>query len=182
MTRSISPRSLASRRLLGCLCLAALCGVARTDPAAAQTAAHAAVQASEHTAAHHDFRIAKGAFLLDGKPLQIISGEMHYARIPRAYWRQRLRMAKAMGLNTIATYVFWNYHEVRPGVFDFRTGNRDLAAFIRLAQEEGLWVIVRPGPYSCAEWEFGGFPWWLLETPGIRVRSSDPRFLAPAGK
>ncbi|MGH7634081.1 MAG: glycoside hydrolase family 35 protein, partial [Gemmatimonadaceae bacterium] len=182
MTRSISPRSLASRRLLGCLCLAALCGVARTDPAAAQTAAHAAVQASEHTAAHHDFRIAKGAFLLDGKPLQIISGEMHYARIPRAYWSQRLQMAKAMGLNTIATYVFWNYHEVRPGVFDFHTGNRDLAEFIRLAQQEGLWVILRPGPYVCAEWDFGGLPSYLLKTPAVTVRDDDPRYLRAANR
>jgi len=86
--------------------------------------------------ATHKFAIAEGAFRLDGQPLQIISGEMHFARIPREYWRHRLRMAKAMGLNTIATYVFWNYHESRPGVFDFRTGNRDLATFVRLAQDQ----------------------------------------------
>ena len=126
----------------------------------------------------HTFAIADGAFRLDGKPLQIISGEMHFARIPREYWRHRLRMAKAMGLNTIATYVFWNYHEIKPGVFDFRTGNRDLAAFVRMAQEEGLWVILRPGPYACAEWDFGGFPFYLLKDPDLKVRSSDPRFLA----
>ncbi len=128
----------------------------------------------------HTFAIADGAFQLDGKPLQIISGEMHFARIPREYWRHRLRMAKAMGLNTIATYVFWNYHETRPGVFDFRTGNRDLAAFVRIAQEEGLWVILRPGPYACAEWDFGGFPSYLLKEPDLKVRSKDPRFLAAA--
>jgi beta-galactosidase len=128
----------------------------------------------------HDFRIAKGAFLLDGKPFQIISGELHYARIPREYWRHRLKMAKAMGLNTIATYVFWNYHEVRPGVFDFHTGNRDLAEFLRIAQEEGLWVILRPGPYVCAEWDFGGLPSYLLKTPAVKVRSDDPRYLAAA--
>ena len=130
--------------------------------------------------ATHAFTISDGAFRLDGKPLQIISGEMHFARIPREYWRHRLRMARAMGLNTVATYVFWNYHEVRPGVFDFRTGNRDLAAFVRMAQEEGLWVILRPGPYACAEWDFGGFPSYLLKEPDLKVRSSDPRFLAAA--
>lgn len=130
----------------------------------------------------HTFAIGTGAFLLDGTPLQIISGEMHYARIPRAYWRHRLRMAKAMGLNTIATYVFWNYHEVRPGVFDFHTGNRDLAEFIRDAQEEGLWVILRPGPYVCAEWDLGGIPSYLLASPAIHVRSSDPRYQAAAAR
>src|SRR6185437_11502628 len=123
----------------------------------------------------HTFAIGTGAFLVDGAPLQIISGEMHYARIARAYWRHRMRMAKAMGLNTIATYVFWNYHELRPGVFDFHTGNRDLAEFIRDAQEEGLWVILRPGPYACAEWHFGGLPSYLLKTPAVAVRSNDPR-------
>ena len=128
----------------------------------------------------HTFTIADGAFRLDGKPLQIISGEMHFARIPREYWRHRLRMAKAMGLNTIATYVFWNYHEVRPGVFDFRTGNRDLAAFVKIAQEEGLWVILRPGPYACAEWDFGGLPSYLLKELDLKVRSKDPRFLDAA--
>lgn len=130
----------------------------------------------------HDFRIADGSFLLDGRPFQIISGEMHYARIPREYWRHRLRMARAMGLNTISTYVFWNDHEVRPGVFDFHTGNRDLAEFIRMAQQEGLWVILRPGPYVCAEWEFGGLPSYLLKMRDLQVRSSDPRYLAAANR
>ena len=127
--------------------------------------------------AGHTFAIADGAFRLDGKPMQIISGEMHFARIPREYWRQRLRMAKAMGLNAIATYVFWNYHEVRPGVWDFHTGNRNLAAFVKTAQEEGLWVILRPGPYACAEWDFGGYPSYLLKEADLKVRSKDPRFL-----
>ena len=117
------------------------------------------------------------AFLLDGRPLQIISGEMHYPRIPREYWRHRMRMARAMGLNTITTYVFWNLHEPRPGVYDFR-GNNDVAAFIRTAQEEGLHVILRPGPYVCAEWDFGGYPGWLVADTTVVVRSTDPRFLA----
>ncbi len=139
-----------------------------------------AVRAVPAQRARHSFAIADGAFTLDGKPMQIISGEMHFARIPREYWRHRLRMAKAMGLNTIATYVFWNYHEIKPGVFDFRTGNRDLAAFVKIAQEEGLWVILRPGPYACAEWDFGGFPSYLLKDADLKVRSTDPRFLAAA--
>ena len=109
----------------------------------------------------HTFAIADGAFQLDGKSMQIISGEMHFARIPREYWRQRLRMAKAMGLNTIATYVFWNYHEVKPGVWDFHTGNRDLAAFVKTAQEEGLWVILRPGAVCMRGVGF----WWLSIVP-----------------
>lgn len=127
----------------------------------------------------HTFVAGHGQFLLDGKPFQIISGEMHYARIPRAYWRDRLGMAKAMGLNSITTYVFWNWHEPQPGVYDF-SGNRDVAEFVREAQQEGLYVILRPGPYSCAEWDFGGFPAWLLKDPNMVVRSRDPKFLAAA--
>ena len=127
----------------------------------------------------HSFGISGNQFVLDGKPFQIISGEMHYARIPREYWRDRLQKARAMGLNTISTYVFWNAHEPRPGTYDF-SGSLDVAAFIRMAQEEGLYVILRPGPYSCAEWDLGGFPAWLLADPDIVLRSSDPKFLAPA--
>ncbi len=124
--------------------------------------------------------IAKdGSLLLNGKPYQVLSGEMHYARIPRAYWRARLRMAKAMGLNTISTYVFWNLHEPKPGVYDF-SGNLDVAEFIRTAQQEGLNVILRPGPYVCAEWELGGYPAWLLADPKMVLRSNDPRFMVPA--
>jgi beta-galactosidase len=104
---------------------------------------------------------------------------MHYARIPRAYWRDRFKMAKAMGLNTITTYVFWNVHEPQPGVYDF-SGNNDVVEFIREAQQEGLYVILRPGPYACAEWEFGGFPAWLLKDHSTVVRSGDPKFMGPA--
>ena len=104
---------------------------------------------------------------------------MHYARIPRADWRDRLKKLKSMGLNTVSTYMFWNFHEPHPGEFDFM-GRHDAAAFIRTAQEEGVWVILRPGPYSCAEWDFGGFPAWLLQAPDMRVRSTDPRFLRAA--
>ena len=127
----------------------------------------------------HRFGVQGDRFVLDGNPFQIISGELHYERIPREYWRDRLKKARAMGLNTISTYVFWNVHEPRPGVYNFRDG-ADVAAFIRMAQEEGLYVILRPGPYSCAEWDLGGFPAWLLADPNIVLRSTDEKFLAPA--
>src|SRR5512147_3204911 len=104
-------------------------------------------------AKRHTFALGDKDFLLDGKPLQMISGEMHPARIPREYWRHRIQMAKAMGCNTIAAYIFWNYHESAPGKFDFKTGNHDIAEFVRIAQQEGMWVLFRPGPYVCAEWE-----------------------------
>jgi beta-galactosidase len=125
----------------------------------------------------HSFNLGQSDFLLDGKPVQLISGEMHPARIPREYWRHRIQMAKAMGCNTIAAYVMWNYHETSPGVFDFKTGNHDIAEFIRLCQQEGMWVLVRPGPYVCAEWDFGGLPSYLLKIPDIKVRCRDPRYM-----
>ena len=122
------------------------------------------------------FHYGEEEFLLDGKPIQLISGEMHFARIPREYWRDRLKMAKAMGLNTVATYIFWNYHEPEKGKYNF-SGNADVAEFVRIAKEEGLWIIIRPSPYACAEWEFGGYPWWLINEKNLKVRSKDPRFL-----
>ena len=115
-----------------------------------------ALAQSTATPPTHTFSTQGDHFTLDGKPFKVLSGELHYARIPREYWRARLKMAHAMGLNTIATYVFWNVHEPTPNHFDF-SGNADLAEFIREAQQEGLYVILRAGPYSCAEWEFGGF-------------------------
>jgi beta-galactosidase len=130
----------------------------------------------------HSFKLEKSEFLLDGKPFQIISGEMHPARIPVEYWRQRIQMAKAMGCNTIAAYVFWNYHESEPGVFDFQTGNHNIAQFIKIVQEEGLFLILRPGPYVCAEWDFGGLPSYLLSIPDIKVRCMDPRYTDAADR
>ena len=121
------------------------------------------------------------SFLLNGKPFTIRSGEIHYPRVPRAYWRDRFKKARAMGLNTITTYVFWNLHEPTPGKFDF-TGNLDVAEFVREAGQEGLYVIVRPGPYICTEWDFGGFPSWLLKDTNMKVRGSDPKFLAASEK
>ena len=126
--------------------------------------------------AAHTFTLSDSAFLLDGKPFQMISGEMHYPRVPREAWRARMKMAKAMGLNTIGTYVFWNLHEPQKGKFDF-TGNNDVAEFVKIAREEGLWVILRPSPYVCAEWEFGGYPYWLQNEKGLVVRSKEAQYL-----
>ena len=135
-----------------------------------------------YTQERHRFSLGQHEFLLDGKPFRIISGEMHPARIPREYWLHRIRMAKAMGCNTIAAYVFWNYQEVAPGQWDFRSGNHDIAAFIRLCQAEGMWVLLRPGPYVCAEWDWGGLPTWLLKIPDIRIRCMDPRYMSAVRK
>ena len=129
----------------------------------------------------HALRANGDRFELDGKPFQILSGAIHYSRVPRAYWRDRFRKARAMGLNTVETYVFWNLHETSPGVFDF-SGQNDIAEFIREAQQEGLFVILRPGPYVCAEWEFGGFPAWLLHEPGMEARSNNPAFIADVSR
>ena len=126
----------------------------------------------------HSFTTRGEQFLLDGAPFQIRSGEMHYPRVPREYWRDRMRKMRAMGLNTLCTYVFWNLHERQQGKFDF-SGNLDVAEYVRMAQAEGLYVLVRPGPYICTEWDFGGLPWWLLATD-MKVRSADPRFLRAA--
>jgi beta-galactosidase len=127
----------------------------------------------------HSFQVGVTNFLLDGRPYQIRCGEIHAPRVPREYWQHRLRMAKAMGLNTVCAYLFWNMHEPRPGTFVW-TGQADAAEFCRIAQREGLWVILRPGPYSCAEWEMGGFPWWLLKQDDIQLRTRDPRYLDAA--
>lgn len=124
----------------------------------------------------HSFSYDSAHFLLDGKPFQMVSGEIHYPRVPREAWRQRMKMAKAMGLNTIGTYVFWNLHEPEKDVFDF-SGNNDIAAFVKIAQEEGLWVVLRPSPYVCAEWEYGGYPYWLQNEKGLVVRSTEAKYM-----
>ena len=116
-------------------------------------------------------------FLLNGKPFVVKAAEIHYPRIPREYWEHRIKMCKALGMNTICIYIFWNLHEQREGVFDF-TGQNDVAEFCRLAKKNGMYVIVRPGPYVCAEWEMGGLPWWLLKKKDIRLREQDPYFMS----
>ena len=128
------------------------------------------------TCAAQTFKVGQKTFLLDGKPFVIKAAEMHYPRIPRPYWEHRIQMCKALGMNTICIYVFWNIHEQREGEFNF-TDNNDVAAFCRLAQKNGMYVIVRPGPYVCAEWEMGGLPWWLLKKKDIRLREQDPYFM-----
>ncbi len=132
--------------------------------------------------AKHTFELGDSTFLLDKKPFQIISGEMHPARIPEQYWRQRIEMAKAMGCNTIAAYIFWNYQEPEEGVYDFTTGNRNLAEFFNIVKDEDMWLILRPGPYVCAEWDLGGIPSYLLRYPDIKLRCMDPRYMAAAEK
>jgi len=128
----------------------------------------------------HTFTLGGSEFLLDGKPFQIIGGEMHPARIPAEYWQHRIQMAKALGCNTIAAYIFWNYHEPAEGKFEFSTGNHNIADFIKIAQKEGLWVLLRPGPYVCAEWEFGGIPPYLLRYPDLKIRCMDQRYMKAA--
>ena len=127
----------------------------------------------------HTFAIGTNDFLLDGERFQIRCGEIHAARVPREYWRHRLQMAKAMGLNTVCAYLFWNQIEPTLGKFDW-SGQADVAEFCRIAQEEHLWVILRPGPYSCAEWDMGGLPWWLLKYEDVKLRTRDPHFMAAA--
>lgn len=123
------------------------------------------------------FAIAGDAFLLDGESFQIRAAELHYPRIPRGCWRDRMRKARALGLNTLSAYCFWSVHEPRRGTYDF-SGQYDVAAFLRTAQEEGLHVALRPGPYICGEWDAGGYPAWLFVDPALRVRTLDPRYMA----
>lgn len=155
----------------------ALCFLVVAFPALAQDPASSA-------RARHTFAVSGSQFLYDDRPYQILSGDLQYPRIPRAYWRDRLHKAHLMGLNTITTYAFWNVHEPQPGVYDF-SGEKDLAEYLSEAQAEGLHVILRPGPYVCAEWDLGGYPAWLLKPQGepgqqrsLVLRSTDPKYTA----
>lgn len=126
------------------------------------------------------FEIGNGTFLLNGDSMVVKAAEIHYPRIPEPYWEHRILSCKALGMNTICLYVFWNLHEQEEGKFDF-TGNKDIAKFCKLAQKHGMYVIVRPGPYVCAEWEMGGLPWWLLKKKDIKLRSLDNYFMERVG-
>ncbi|XP_038652639.1 beta-galactosidase [Scyliorhinus canicula] len=120
-------------------------------------------------------------FQKDGKEFRYISGSIHYSRVPRYYWKDRLMKMYMAGLNAIQTYVPWNYHETRPGKYDF-TGDRDLESFLKLCSDVGLLVILRAGPFICGEWDMGGLPAWLLQKKTIRLRSSDPDYLQPVDR
>ena len=122
------------------------------------------------------FTVDEHNYLMDGKPFRLLSGAMHYFRIPKEYWYDRLLKLKECGLNTVETYVAWNLHEKKEGEFCF-TGMADLGAFLDTAAELGLYAIVRPGPFICAEWEAGGLPAWLLNVPGLRIRRDNEPFL-----
>ncbi len=156
------------RKVISILTLAALL---LAVPAMANAATTAAPKGKPGT-----FTVGKGTFLLNGEPFIVKAAEVHYPRIPRPYWEHRIQMCKALGMNAVCIYIFWNIHEQKEGQFDF-TGNNDVAEFCRLAQKNGLYVIVRPGPYVCAEWEMGGLPWWLLKKKDIRLRERDPYFM-----
>lgn len=125
---------------------------------------------AQQAAGAQDFRAGKGHFELNGKPFLIRAAELHYPRIPKKYWEERIQLCKAMGMNTICIYIFWNLHEQKENQYDF-TGQNDVAEFVRLVQKNGMFCIVRPGPYVCAEWDMGGLPWWLLKKKDLQVRT-----------
>ena len=127
----------------------------------------AKANAQQAQATTPNFVAGTNEFLLNGKPYIIRAGELHYSRIPKAYWDHRIKLCKAMGMNTICIYLFWNYHEQQQGVFDF-SGNKDVVEFVKLIQKNGMYCILRPGPYVCAEWDMGGFPWWLLKKKDLK--------------
>ncbi|MFY9296569.1 MAG: beta-galactosidase family protein [Caldicoprobacterales bacterium] len=127
------------------------------------------------------FEISGNQFLYDGKPVRILSGAIHYFRVVPEYWRDRLLKLKACGFNTVETYVAWNIHEPRPDEFNFE-GMADIVKFIEIAHELDLMVIVRPGPYICSEWEFGGLPSWLLADSNMRLRCYHKPFLKRVDK
>ena len=156
------------RKVISILSLAAML---LAMPAVANAATTAAPKGKPGT-----FTTGKGTFLLNGQPFIVKAAEVHYPRIPRPYWEHRIKMCKALGMNAVCIYIFWNIHEQQENVFDF-TGQNDVAEFCRLAQKNGMYVIVRPGPYVCAEWEMGGLPWWLLKKKDIRLRERDPYFM-----
>jgi len=127
------------------------------------------------------FAVQNDTFVRDGIPLQIVSGELHYFRVPRDLWLDRLLRLKFLGFNTVQTYVAWNYHEPDEGSVSF-SGERDVEAFVALAHELGLMVLLRPGPYICAEWEFGGLPAWLLADERVRLRTFEATYIAAVSR
>jgi beta-galactosidase len=129
-------------------------------------------------AKQHQFVAGNNQFTIDGHPIEIIAGEIHPARIPFQFWPDRIKKARAMGLNTLSLYIFWNQIEPAEGQFNWKDNN-NIRQLVKLCQSNGLWVILRPGPYVCAETEFGGYPAWLLKNHNIKLRSDDPEFMSP---
>jgi len=125
----------------------------------------------------HRFEARDHQFWLDGHPTLLVAGEMHFGRVQPEDWETRIQQARAMGLNTISFYLFWNQVETREGKFDF-TGMTDVRRVLKLCRKYGLWAILRPGPYCYAEIEYGGIPWWTLKHPEVKVRTTDPQWLA----
>jgi beta-galactosidase len=124
----------------------------------------------------HKFEARDKKFMIDGEPTMIVAGEMHFGRVQPEDWETRIRQCKAMGLNTISFYLFWNQVEAREGKFDF-SGMNDVKRVLKLCQDNGMWAILRPGPYCCAEVEYGGIPYWTLKYPDVKIRSSDPKWI-----
>lgn len=152
-----------------------VCLLAYAQIAFAQNAIKTSVAQTSLSKTKGSFVLGTNEFLLNGKPFLIRAGEIHFPRIPREYWDHRIKLCKAMGMNTICIYLFWNFHEQKPDQFDF-TGQKDVAAFVKLVQANGMYCIVRPGPYACAEWDMGGLPWWLLKKPDLKVRTLEDRY------
>lgn len=123
------------------------------------------------------FEITKQGFTLDNKPFRLFSGAMHYFRVVEGYWKDRMLKMKAAGFNAVETVMCWNLHEPIEGQFDF-SGMLDITKFCKLAQELGLYVVIRPGPYTCGEWDNGGFPAWLLKDKNVQLRCNEPRYLS----
>lgn len=161
--------NLLKKMALTSLCLAGLAGTVTMSAA------------TDASPVKGKFEAGKGTFLLNGNPYVVKAAELHYPRIPKEYWDHRIKMVKALGMNTVCLYVFWNAHEPKPDQFDF-TGQNDLREFIKLCQANDMKVILRPGPYVCAEWEMGGLPWWLLKKKDIKLRDNDPYFLERVDK
>jgi len=172
-TPAAQPPSVRPGLLLPLAAIAAAFGLATTS---AFGISDSIFPASSPAAAQAIGWSGNGYFVINGQPTFLTSGEIHYARVPRELWRDRILRAKAMGFNTIQTYVMWNAHEGTEGHFDF-SGSLDLDAWLTTVQECGMYAVVRPGPYVCAEWENGGLPAWLCDKPGMQVRVNDPQYL-----
>jgi beta-galactosidase len=177
-------------RTIACLLATALAAsftlISATVPAAAPAAAPAVVPGENVTLTKiipdgkpHKFETRNKQFLIDGEPTLLIAGEMHFGRVLLEDFQTRVKQARAMGLNTLSFYLFWNLSEPQEGQFDF-TGPNDVRRMLKICQDNGLWVILRPGPYCCAEVDYGGIPWWTAkgDNANVKIRTADPKYLA----